>query len=147
MGAKKARLPLLMRLPRGLREQPAWVFIGIMVALVGVSYMTGFTESSISHAIGHRGLQVWGTFLALSGFGVVYATVAGSPVLEKLALRILSLCMLVYTGWLLTAVDFKRAAMTLVLALILVTLAEIRVAVLRALFRSAVPRGWTDGSQ
>lgn len=142
MSGKNARprLPWIMRLPQGLRDQPAWVFIGFLVGLSGISYLMGLTESSISQAVGTTGLRVWGACLALSGFGVVYATIRARPVAEKLALRLLSLCMLVYGGWVLTIVDIRRAAMTLVLVLVLVVLAEIRVAVLRALFRSAPAR-------
>jgi hypothetical protein len=126
-----------MRLPAGLREQPAWVFIGVLVGLVGLSYVTGFTESSIAQAVGVNGLRVWGAFLTLSGFGVVWATVAADRALERLSLRVLSICLLVYSAWLMTVVDWRRAVMTITLTVILVLLAEIRIAVLNSLFRTA----------
>jgi hypothetical protein len=142
--AHKPPLPWIMRLPTGLREQPAWVFIGILVGLAGVGYLTGLTESSISQTIGTTGLRVWGAFLAFSGFAVTWATIRASPVLEKLALRILSLCLFVYGGWLSLVIDFKRVAMSLVLILTLIFLAEVRVAVLRALFKTADDKRWSQ---
>jgi hypothetical protein len=135
MGNNKARIPWIMRLPQGLREQPAWVFIGLLIGSIGVTYVTGVADSSITRAVGEAGLRVWGSFLVFSGFGVVYATVRAKPALEKLTLRILSLCMFVYQGWLLTVVDWRRALMSCVLVLILISLAEVRVAVLKTLLR------------
>lgn len=141
MGRHKVRPPLLMRLPPGLRDQPAWVFIGFLVGMVGLSYLTGITESSISHAVGKTGLHVWGAFLMCSGFGVVWATISANHALERFTLRLLSLCLLVYMGWLLTVVDWRRAVMNVALTIVLVFLAEVRVAVLRSLLR-AVDEWW-----
>lgn len=135
MDKHKARIPWIMRLPPGLREQPAWVFIGFLIGIVGLTYVTGVSDSSVARAVGDAGLRVWGCFLAFSGFGVVYATIAAKPALEKLTLRVLSLCMFVYQGWLLAVVDWRRAAMSCVLVLILISLAEVRVAVLKTLLR------------
>lgn len=137
MRKRRPRRPWVMRLPVGLRDQPAWVFIGLLIGLVGLSYVSGLTESNISRAVGITGLRVWGAFLMFSGFGVVWATITGSPALEKFTLRILSLCMFVYSGWLMAVVDWRRAAMTVLLASILIVLAEIRVSVLSALLRVA----------
>lgn len=140
MGKNKARIPWIMHLPQGLREQPAWVFIGFLIGLVGTTYVTGLTESSISEAVGEAGLRIWGLFLMFSGYGVVFATIKARPALEKLSLRVLSLCMFVYQGWLLSVVDWRRAAMSFVLVLVLISLAEIRVAVLKTLLQVADKR-------
>lgn len=131
------KTPWIMRLPRGLREQPAWVFIGVLVTLGGLGFVTGLTESNVSEAIGPTGLRIWGAVLLLSGLGVLSATIAARPALEKLALRVLSLSIFVYAGWLLTVVDWKRAAMSVVLCAVLIGLAEIRIATLKALYRIA----------
>ena len=135
-------MPLLLRLPRGLREQPAWIFIGFLVGLTGLSYLIGFSQSSISTVVGANALRVWGAFLAFSGFAVVYATFQAKPAFEKLALRTLSICMFVYCGWVLTVIDIRRAAVTTALVLTLVSMAEIRVAVLKALLRTAGVKVW-----
>lgn len=131
------KTPWIMRLPRGLREQPAWVFIGVLVTLGGLGFVTGVTESSVSQAIGTTGLRIWGALLLISGLGVLSATLSARPALEKLALRVLSLCIFVYAGYLLTIVDWKRAAMNVVLCGVLIGLAEIRIATLKALYRLA----------
>jgi hypothetical protein len=136
MGRHKRRA-WVSRLPTGLRDQPAWVFIGFLIGVVGLTYVAGISESSISRAVGVNGLRVWGAFLMCSGFGVVWATIGASHALERLSLRLLSICLLVYSGWLLTVVSWQRAAMTLALTVVLVLLAEIRVAVLKALMRVA----------
>lgn len=129
--------PLTMRLPRGLREQPAWVFIGCLFFLVGLTYLTGFTESVISKAIGEMGLRVWGGSLMACGGGLVWATVAARPALEKLALRATSLTLVAYTGYLLTVTNFQKAAMTIALSVLLIGLAEFRVVTLTALIRQS----------
>lgn len=139
MPRKSLRKPWIMRLPGGLREQPAWVFIGLLIGLAGLGYVTGLSDSSIKQAIGEVGLRVWGTVLMLSGFAVTVATVRARPALEKLALRVMSICMLAYMGWLLTIVDFRRAAMSLVLVLVLVGLAEIRIGFLKLLLQIGEP--------
>jgi hypothetical protein len=131
-----------MRLPRGLRDQPAWVFIGFLVTLGGLGFVTGLTESSVSQAIGTTGLRVWGAVLLLSGLGVLSATLSAKPALEKLALRVLSLCMFVYVGYLFVVVDWKRVAMSAILCAVLIGLAEIRIGTLKALYRIAA--NWQD---
>lgn len=132
---KRRKPPLIMRLPRGLREQPAWVFIGALIFLSGLSYLTGFTESVISEAIGEVGLKVWGGVLALTGAALIAATVYARPALEKLSLRAMTCSLMAYTGYLLTVSSFKRAAMTVVLAVLLSGLAEFRVMHLTTLIR------------
>lgn len=134
------KLPWILRLPHGLREQGAWVFIGLMVGLAGVSYMLGISQSNITQAVGTTGLRIWGAFLAVSGFGVVYATMRARSALEKLALRVLSICMLVYTGWLTVVAPLGRLVMTIVLVLALVLMSEIRIAFIKVLLRGG-PRG------
>jgi len=121
----------VLRLPRGLREEPAWVFIGVMVALSGVAFATGLTTSMVTHAIGQNGLRAWGGLLAFSGVFVVWATIRHVPAHEKFALRLLALTIFAYAGWLLTVVPFKQAAMSVVLAIILIGLCEIRVGFLK----------------
>lgn len=136
------KTPWIMRLPRGLRDQPAWVFIGFLVTLGGLGFVTGLTESSVSQAIGTTGLRVWGAVLLLSGLGVLSATLSAKPALEKLALRVLSLCMFVYVGYLFVVVDWKRVAMSAILCAVLIGLAEIRIGTLKALYRIA--ENWQD---
>lgn len=126
----------VMKLPIGLREQTGWIFIGFMVAASGLSFLTGFTNSAISKAIGSTGLQVWGGWLFVTGLLVMWATWKHNAAHEKMALRLLALCLLSYTCWLLTVVSFKDATMTLVLASILIGLAEIRVGFLKVVLSS-----------
>lgn len=125
-----------MRLPRGLRDQPAWVFIGTMCALAGASYLLGIAEStSITRILDPAVLKVWGGFLFLSGSLVIVSTWLANMPLERLSLRFLSLGLLVYAGWILAVLPLTRAAMTVALCGSLVALAEIRVAVLKALLK------------
>jgi hypothetical protein len=137
----------VLKLPKGLREQPAWVFVGIMVALVGAGYLTGYTTSSVEQAIGNRGLKGWGGFLVITGLLVTWATWAAKPALEKMALRWLVFALLAYTSWLATAVSFRVAAMTFMLAAILIVLAEIRIGFIKLILAAAdVSSKWGDGN-
>lgn len=131
------RPPLITRLPRGLREQPAWVFIGVLLFLSGLGYLTGFTQSMITDAIGSTGLKVWGGVLASSGALLVAATMLARPSLEKLALRTMSLTLIAYAGYLMTVASLQRIAMSVILTVILVGLAEFRVMTLKVLIRQS----------
>lgn len=128
---------MFKHLPRGLREQPSQVFIGLMMAILGLSYVTGLTESLITVAIGTIGLRIWGALLSLTGLGLVVATIRAKPSLEKLCLRGMALSFLAYTGYLLTVTSAKRAGVTIALAVLLSGVAEIRAQHLTALFNKA----------
>jgi hypothetical protein len=130
------KLPWVMRLPPGLREQPAWILIGVIGVLAGLSYTFGLAEStSITRVLDPVWLKVWGGFLAGSGMLVIAATWMRNRPLERLALRALSLSLLVYAGWILTAIPLSRAVFTISTCAALVCLSEIRVAVLRMAMR------------
>jgi hypothetical protein len=125
-----------MRLTPGLRDQPAWIFIGTLVALAGLSYLLGIAESTnITRVLDERWLRVWGGFLFVSGGLVVGSTLATNKALERMSLRFLSLGLLVYMGWILTAVPFSRATITVTMCVSLIGLSEIRVAVLKTLLK------------
>lgn len=112
------------------------MFIGLLIGLAGVGYLLGVNQSNITEAVGTTGLRIWGGCLTLAGFGVVYATMAAKPALEKFTLRLLSLCMFVYTGWLVTVAPLSRLVMTIVLVSALIVMCEIRVVTLKWLLRA-----------
>jgi hypothetical protein len=125
-----------MRLPGGLREQPAWVFIGALCALSGLAYLLGIAESNaITRVLAPLWLQVWGGFLLISGGLLTVSTWTSAKPLQRMSLRFLSLGLLVYMGWMLVALPLSRAAFTAMLCVALVGLAEIRVAVLQMAMR------------
>ncbi len=123
----------VMKLPVGVREQTGWLFIGFMVTLVGLSYLTGVTSSVMKEAIGPNGLRVWGGWLFLTGLLVMWATWKHNAAHEKMALRLLALCMVSYVGWVLTVVPWRDAGMTIGLGFVLIGLAEIRVGFLKVI--------------
>lgn len=133
---KPRRKTWVMRLPRGLREQPAWVFIGTLATLTGLSYLLGISSSAnVTKVLAESWLQVWGGFLSFAGILVVIATVKANRPLEKLALRLLSLGFLVYLCWVLVAIPPTRATFTAMICLSLIGMAEIRVAILKVALR------------
>jgi hypothetical protein len=108
------------------------VFIGTLVALGGLSYLLGLSQSSaIAQVLSTGWLRSWGGFLFLAGSLVVGSTVASNKPLERLSLRLLSLSFLVYMGWVLSAVSWDRATITTVMCLALVGAAEVRIAVIK----------------
>lgn len=133
----KQKPPLIMRMPRGLREQPAWVFIGVLIAFSGLTFAAGLSESMVAKAIGDFGLRVWGVVLTLAGVLLVAAVIKAKPALEKLALRTMSCTLMAYAGYLLLVAPFKRTVMSVVLVVILCGLAEFRVIHLKALIARA----------
>lgn len=125
-----------MRLPGGLREQPAWIFIGTLCTLAGLSYLVGLAESnSITQVLSPVWLRVWGGVLFVSGALIVGSVWSRNKALERMALRFLSLGLLVYMGWILVSVPLERAAMSAAMDFALVGLSEIRVAVLTMVLR------------
>lgn len=130
-------LPLYYRLPKGLREQPGWVFIGTLIGMSGLMYVAGLTESRVAIVIGKVGVQVWGGFMATSGIALVAAILLGKHALQKLALRFMSITLLMYAGYVLTIASIRVSMMTVILIVTLSGLAELEVARLKALIRSA----------
>lgn len=125
-----------MRLPNGVRDQPAWIFIGFMCAVAGMSYLLGVSQSStVESVLGSAGLRLWGGYLFLAGVLVAAATWTANKPLERLSLRLLSLGLLLYTCWIVLAVPINRATLTVTLCVGLVGMAEIRVAVLKAVLK------------
>lgn len=135
-----------MRLPHGLRDQPAQIFIGALFALAGLSYLLGIAESnSITRVLDPTWLRVWGGFLFLSGVLTVWSTWSVNRPLERMALRFMSLGLLMYIGWILAAVPFARAVITVALVACMIVMSEIRVAVIKVLLRAPPsPRGWDE---
>lgn len=124
------------RLPRGMREQPAWMLIGALSCLTGLSYLLGFSQSAtIMRVLGPEWLRVWGGFLCLAGFMVIISTMTMNRPFEKLSLRFLSIGFMVYMGWVFVAIPPTRAMVTAALCVSIIGLAEIRVAVLKVAMR------------
>lgn len=123
-----------MRLPRGFREQPGWIFVGALCALVGMSYFLGISESTITQSLNPTWLRLWGAILCLTGIMIVGATSTTNRPLERLSLRLLALGLLVYMGWILAVVGFQRAGMVMFMCLSLIVTSQIRVAVIGILF-------------
>lgn len=125
-----------MRLPRGLREQPAWVFIGTLTAATGLSYLLGVANSAtVSKVLEHGWLRAWGGFLLVAGVLVVISTVTTNRPLERMSLRFLSIGYLMYLFWVLTVIPPTRAMVTVVACISLAGLAEIRVAVIKVILK------------
>lgn len=133
---KSFRGSWVMRLPHGVRDQPAWIFIGFMCAAAGFSYMLGVSQSAtVESVLGSVGLRLWGGYLFLAGSLVVAATWNANKPLERLSLRLLSLGLLLYTCWIVLAVPISKATLTVSLCIGLVGMAEIRVAVLKSVLK------------
>lgn len=130
----------VMRMPRGLREQPAWIYIGALCALAGASYLSGLAESTtITRIMPGLALRIWGGFLLNSGMLLIYSTWTSRTAMERLSLRLLSVGLLVYLGWIWAAVPFGRAVLPSASILSLVGLARIRAAYLRVLINHPAP--------
>lgn len=127
---------LVMKLPRGVREQPGWVFIGSFLALVGASYLIGFSQSTVTLHLDPAWLHIWGAGLSITGIVIAYATASQNRPLERLALRLLAAGLLVYMGWVLAVVPAK-STMTVFTCVSLIVSSQIRVAVLGAYFTTS----------
>lgn len=132
---QKTRVPLIMRVPLGVREQPAWLFIGFMVSLVGFGQATALLESSIRQAVSEGGARAWGCILLVAGLLLMYATVTSRAALERFALRVLTMSIVAYAGWLLVAVPWNRAATAVILIGCLAVVCEVRVWHLKQILR------------
>lgn len=120
---------LMERLPHGVRDRPAWMFIGLVYVVVGAGYATGYTDSVISQTVGHVMLRVWGWLDVVVGLLVAVSTGVARPALEKLALRCLYITTLTYSAWLMIALDFnfKRGASSIAFGILLALATQLRV--------------------
>ncbi len=124
----KSHKSWVMALPQGLRDQPAAAFIGVMCSLSGLSYFIGKSQSNaILKTLGPTWLRMWGGFLFVSGVLVVVSIFKRNHPLEKLSLRLLSVGLLVYMGWVLTSTSLANATLTMMLCSCLIFLGEVRV--------------------
>lgn len=138
---KESSTPWVFRLPRGMWSQPSQIFIGTLVGLGGLGYLLGVAKSnSIAALLDPIVLRVWGGFLFVSGVLLVYSTIRGNLALERMALRFLSSGLLVYMGWVLTAVSAGQGTLTVIMCMCLAGTAEIRSAVIKALMRPIPPK-------
>jgi signal transduction histidine kinase len=133
----KPRKPLRLRFSTGLREQPAWVFIGFLFFVVGLGYGTGLAESLISKSVGALTLMLWGWSLTGTGLLLMVATIRSRPAMEKLALRAITCNLSAYALWLLTVTTLARSATILAMSVGLIGAAEFRVLHLRALVKKS----------
>ncbi len=134
--AKRRRKPWILRLPQGIRNNPAWIFIGGLFAISGLSLMFGLAEpTTISRALPPFFLNVWGGCITAGGLTLVWATVRIDFLLEKFILRVLSVLIILYGGWAIAVVGLSRAAVTSVLILMLSVIFEIRLAVINLVVR------------
>ncbi len=141
-----SKTPWVFRLPPGLREQPAWVFIGTFVALAGLGYLLGISDSStVTRVVTETVLRVWGGVLFVAGLLVIYSTIRANKPLEKLALRVQSISLLLYMGWIVTAIPVSKATLTVALCICLAGLSEIRIAVIKVLLRPLPPHAQEVG--
>lgn len=124
------------RLPRGLQEQPAWVFVGVMTALAGLSYLLGLSQSSaVAQILSTTWIRTWGGCLFISGSLVFISTMISNKPLERLSLRLLSIEIFVYMDWVISAVSWQRATLTSIMCISLIATAEIRAALLKKILR------------
>lgn len=136
----------VMRLPRGVREQPGWVFIGLMSTVTGISYLTGLASSaSITSILNPVFVRAWGGFLLLAGVLVAVSTAISNRPLERLSLRLLSLGIIIYLGWILTVVPLSRSMVVLTLGASLAGLCEVRIAFLKSKM-TKIPKRYRDGA-
>jgi hypothetical protein len=128
--------PMVDRVPIGIQLGGGWLFVGILTSLTGLGFLTGITEStSITRVLNHEWLQVWGGVLLVAGILLCVAISLSKAALEKLALNLMCVALLVYGGWISSAVPIDKTGITLILIIGFVTLAQVRVAVIRKLLK------------
>lgn len=124
---------IVMKLPLGVREQPGWIFIGVLCALVGLSHVLGISQSTVTQQLDRVWLTAWGAGLFIAGVLIVHSTARQNRPLERLSLRLMAIALVVYMAWILMVVP-ERAGMTVFMGLALVVTSQIRVAVIGILF-------------
>lgn len=130
----KHRRTLMSYVPMGVQLNGGWMFVGVISALTGMGFATGIAESnSVTSVLNPVGLQVWGGVLMLAGILLCVGVAMGRLALEKLSLHFLSVCLVMYGGWILQAVPLGKTGITTALIVVLVVLAQIRCYVVRRL--------------
>lgn len=128
---RRKRKPWILRLPPGVINNPAWIFIGALFVLAGIGVLAGATsDTSISQRLEPFVRQAWGLALFVGGLLMVVTTIHPDLLLERFVLRVLSIIFITYAGWAVAVVG-ARAIITAVMCLVLVAVFEVRIAVIR----------------
>lgn len=139
------RRPWINYVPVGIQLNGGWFLMGLLFVMSGFAYLIRFTESTtITRVLDPIGLQVWGGVLLSGGLLLCYSIARSKLALEKLALNFLSVALLVYGGWIASAVPFARTGITLILIVSFVLIIQVRVAVIRKLLNSHLWRASID---
>lgn len=133
------RMPWILRLPAGVRNNPAWIFIGSFFMISGFTLVTGVGGSpTVKAVLPPYFMNIWGALILLGGGGLIYATIKADILLERLLLRTLSISLVVYLVWIIGAAGIGRSIVSTALGLTLVVIFEIRVAVIKQLINTGV---------
>lgn len=125
------KTPWILRLPANVRNNPAWIAIGAIFLITGVSFLAGFSDpSSISSKLPGGALNVWGALLASSGCSLIWATLRLNLLLERFTLRTLTWLCIGYAGWAVSAVGVSRATGVCLLSAALSSVFIVRAAVI-----------------
>lgn len=130
----KLKKPWIFYLPRGIQANPAGVFIGMMLAIVGLAGFLGLAEpTTITKALPFWFYTAWAFSLIPMGIGLVIGVIKRDQLWERFTSRSLSILIGVYALWALSAVGPGRAAVTLAFAMILMFVLEVRIGVINVL--------------
>ena len=120
--------PWILRVPAVFRLDSSLIFIGILIALSGLAALLGYSDPrSITAELGYVIYKIWGGVLFLGGSGLLYGVFLGDSVVEKWCARILSICLLTFAAWAVTATSLQRSFLSVVLIAVIVFFFEQRI--------------------
>ncbi len=134
MEGKKPRAPWVLRLPSLFQINSSLIFIALMVVIVGVAALVGFSDpQSITSKMALPIYKVWGGGLTLTGVLLMFGIVRRDELIEKYAARILSMALATFAAWAVTANGLGRSMVTLMLSIVVVFLLEQRISLINVL--------------
>lgn len=125
------RTPWVMRLPVGLQSNTAVILISVLMMVLGIAAVTGFSDpKSITSEMSLPFYRIMGALLALAGAALMYGIVVRDFIIEKFSARLIALACYGMGGWAITANGIRGALITTVFGLSIAAALEHRISLI-----------------
>ena len=125
------RTPWVLRLPSGLQSNTAVILISLLMIILGLSALTGFSDpKSITSEMSLPFYRILGGGLSLAGGMLLYGIIVRDLIIEKFSARLISLACFSVVAWAIAANGLRGAIITLSFGLSIAAALEHRISLI-----------------